>query len=108
MSLGLNKNELLELATKDIDGVNLIDYVQNKHKDWHPTKVVNFLAELFKDKEKLLSYKKQARINADLHSSKYYGESVADVYKHAIETKNSDNYGILGKLVDRLKSKEDK
>lgn len=68
----------------------------------------NIVLELFKDKEKLLSYKKQARINADLHSSKYYGESVADVYKHAIETKNSDNYGILGKLVDRLKSKEDK
>lgn len=50
MSLELPENELLELATKDIDGVDLATYVQNKHKNWRPTKVINFLDELFKDK----------------------------------------------------------
>ena len=50
MVLELSENELLELASKDIDGVNLLDYVQNKHKNWHPTKCINFLDELFKDK----------------------------------------------------------
>ena len=51
MSLELTENEYLELATKDIDGVNLVEYVQNKHKNWHPTKVINFLDELFRDKK---------------------------------------------------------
>ena len=50
MTLELSENELLELATKDIDGAELVTYVQNKHKNWHPTKVIEFLDELFKDK----------------------------------------------------------
>lgn len=51
MTLELNDKELLDLASRDIDGINLQDYVQNKHKDWHPIKVIRFLDELFKDKE---------------------------------------------------------
>lgn len=51
MSLELSENELLELASRDIDGINLLDYVQNKHKTWHPTRVIAFLDELFKDKK---------------------------------------------------------
>lgn len=51
MALELNENEYLELASKDIDGVNLLDYIQNKHKNWHPTKCIAFLDELFKDKK---------------------------------------------------------
>lgn len=50
MSLELSENELLELASKDIDGEDLLKYVQNKHKNWHPTRVIEFLDELFKDK----------------------------------------------------------
>ncbi len=68
----------------------------------------NIVLELLKDKKKLALYRKQARINAELHSSKYYGESVSDVYKQAIDNKKIDNYGVIGKLVDRLKTKEDK
>lgn len=51
MSLELSENELLELASKDIDGEDLLKYVQNKHKNWHPTRVIEFLDELFKDKK---------------------------------------------------------
>lgn len=47
----LTNNELLELASKDVDGVNLLQYIQNKHKDWHPIKCINFVEELFKYKE---------------------------------------------------------
>lgn len=50
MALELSENELLELATRDVDGVDLLKYVQDKHKNWHPTKVIQFLDELFKDK----------------------------------------------------------
>lgn len=51
MSLELSENELLELASKDIDGVDLLKYVQNKHQNWHPTRVIEFLDQLFKDKK---------------------------------------------------------
>lgn len=47
----LANNELLELASKDIEGVDLLQYIQNKHKDWHPIKCINFIDELFKYKE---------------------------------------------------------
>ena len=47
----LTNNELLELASKDVDGVDLLQYIQNKHKDWHPIKCINFIDELFKYKE---------------------------------------------------------
>lgn len=47
----LTNNELLALASKDVDGVDLLQYIQNKHKDWHPIKCINFIDELFKYKE---------------------------------------------------------
>lgn len=40
--------------------------------------------ELYKDSSKLDSLSKQARINAERHSSKYYAEGVLDVYEQAI------------------------
>lgn len=68
---------------------------------------VSIVLELMKDEQKLHQLQKQARLNADMHSSKYYGESVLDVYKHAIENKKYDNYGVIGKLVEKIKDKED-
>ena len=51
---------------------------------------------------------KQARLNAEVHSSKYYGERALDVYKHAIEHKKYDNYGVIGKIVGKIKNKRKK
>lgn len=67
----------------------------------------NIVLELYKDKKQLDQLQRQARLNAEVHSSKYYAESVLDVYKHVIDNKQNDNYGVIGKLVDKLKSKED-
>lgn len=67
---------------------------------------IKIILELSKDKKTLTQLQKQARLNAEVHSSKYYGESVLDVYKHAIEHKKYDNYGVIGKLVDIIKNKE--
>lgn len=67
----------------------------------------NIVLELYKDKRQLDQLQRQARLNAEVHSSKYYAESVLDVYKHVIENKQNDNYGVIGKLVDKLKVKED-
>lgn len=69
---------------------------------------VDIVFELYKDRKKLSSLQKQARLNAEVHSSKYYGERVADVYQHAIEHKKYDNYGVIGKLVGKMKEKESK
>lgn len=49
--LKLPENELLELASLDVDGKDLLKYVSNKHKDWHPIKCIEFLDELYKDKK---------------------------------------------------------
>ena len=67
---------------------------------------IKIVLELSKDKKTLTQLQKQARLNAEVHSSKYYGESVLDVYKHAIEHKKYDNYGVIGILVDIIKNKE--
>ena len=40
--------------------------------------------ELYDDNTKLDNLSKQARLNAERHSSKYYAEGVLDVYEHAI------------------------
>ncbi len=69
---------------------------------------IDIVLELAKDKKELANLQKQARLNAEIHSSKYYGERVADVYKHAIEHKKYDNYGVIGKLYGRMFNKEDK
>ena len=40
--------------------------------------------DLYNDSSKLESLSKQARLNAECHSSKYYAEGVLDVYEHAM------------------------
>ena len=69
---------------------------------------VGIIFELSNDKKELSNLQKQARLNAEVHSSKYYGERVADVYLHAIEHKKYDNFGIIGKLVGKMKDRENK
>ncbi len=67
---------------------------------------VDIILNLAKNEKELANLQKQARLNAEIHSSKYYGERVADVYKHAIEHKKYDNYGVIGKLYGKIKNKE--
>ena len=69
---------------------------------------VSVVLDLRKDSKKLALLQKQARLNAEIHSSKYYGERVESVYKHAIENKKYDNFGVIGKLVGRIKNREKK
>ena len=47
------------------------------------------VTELYGDRIKLNALSKQARLNAERHSSKYYAEGVLDVYEHAIGGKKS-------------------
>ena len=64
--------------------------------------------DLKSNRKKLELLQKQARLNAEIHSSKYYGERVESVYKHAIENKKYDNFGVIGKIVGKIKNREKK
>ena len=50
---------------------------------------------------------KQARLSADMHSSKYFVESILDVYKIAIKNKPQTIIPLVGKIKNILK-KDDK
>lgn len=53
-------------------------------------------------KKSLNNMARQARLNADLHSSKHYAESVLDVYKHAIESKKGP-FGLISDIIEKVK-----
>jgi len=60
------------------------------------------VTELKNDKEKLDAMKKQARINSEMYSSKFYAESILHVYNFALKNKKSKYPGIQ-KIVDKIK-----
>lgn len=66
----------------------------------------NIILELYEDREKVEKLAKQAKINSERYSSKYFAESVLDVYKYAIENKKN-SLGLIGKLVDKVKGNKD-
>lgn len=69
---------------------------------------INIVMHLLENKKELKRLQKQARINSERYSSKYYGESVLTVYNHAINNMRFDNYGLIGKFVGKFIGKEDK
>ena len=67
---------------------------------------INSILKLFKNREELEKLSKQARIQAETYSSKYYGEKVLEVYNRAIKEKQKENkYGIISKIVKIIKEK---
>ena len=63
------------------------------------------IEKLYNDKELVAKLSKQAIINSDRFSSKYFAESVLDVYKHAIENKKNKK-NLIEKIVDTISEKE--
>lgn len=59
------------------------------------------MEEILKDKNKLDTMRKQARITAESHSLKYYAENILDVYNCAIGDPKKE--GIIKKIIDNLK-----
>lgn len=68
--------------TTVVDGLNGMIFKNKKE-------YVKAITELYQDPKKLQTMSNQARINAEVHSSKYYAERVLDVYKNAIGTKKT-------------------
>ena len=64
------------------------------------------IQELYANPKKVEKLAHQARINSERYSSKYFAESVLDVYKYAIEHKKN-RLGLIGKFVDKVKGNKD-
>lgn len=59
---------------------------------------------LYENLDILNKFNKQARIQAEQYSSKYYGEKVLEVYTRAVKEKQNENrYGIISKIVKNIK-----
>lgn len=64
------------------------------------------IEELYHDRKSLSKLSNQARMNSDRFSSKYFAESVLDVYKYAIDHKKN-RQGLISKFVDKVKGNKD-
>ena len=64
------------------------------------------IEDLSKDKKTLGRLSSQAILNSDRFSSKYFAESVLDVYKHAIEN-NKKRRNFIEKIVDNIVSEKE-
>ena len=64
------------------------------------------ILRLIKNKEELKKFNRQARIQAETYSSKYYAERVLEVYNRAIKEKKEENrFGIISKIIKIIKEK---
>ena len=61
----------------------------------------NIIEELYKDKDELEKLSIKAKNSSEKFSSRYFAESVLDVYKHAIEHKE-ENKTLLEKIVEKM------
>ena len=67
---------------------------------------INIVNELIDDEPRLAHLRNQARMNAETHSSRFYAQQALIVYNIAIKNRNHENYGTVGKIVDKYKEKK--
>ena len=91
------KDEAFEsMVTEDLDG--LFFETQEEY--------IKQIEKLYSNKDELKRLGRQARIQAETYSSKYYAERVLEVYKRAIKEKQKENkYGIFSKMSNILKER---
>lgn len=65
------------------------------------------IIELYNDPKELKRLSKQARVSAEMHSSKYFVESILDVYKIAIKNKPQTIIPLVGKIKNILKKEDE-
>ena len=67
---------------------------------------IDHIIRLYNNPKELEKFDKQARIQAETYSSKYYGERVLEVYNRAIKEKKEENrYGIFSKIIKAIKER---
>ncbi len=85
-----------EAVVDDLNG----KFFENK-KEYKRT-----ITDLYEDKVKLARLSAQARLNAETHSSKYYAESVLDVYNRALKEKK-EKVGFFKKIANKFKKDDE-
>ena len=83
--------------TTVVDGLNGIIF--NNRREYKKA-----IITLFKDRELLKRLSKQARIESETHSSKYFAERILDVYKIAIKNKPKHKIPLLDKVQKIIKN----
>ena len=64
------------------------------------------IIRLYENRKELEKFNKQARIQSESYSFKYYGEKVLEVYKRAIREKNLENrFGFISKIAKSVRRK---
>lgn len=59
------------------------------------------IKELHDNPSELNNLRKQARLNAELHSSRHYAESALNVYRHAIANKGG-RFGLVSNIIKKI------
>ncbi len=86
----------LSMVTEDLDGL----FFETKEEY---QKQILYLYDNQEDRERL---ERQARIQAETYSSKYYAERVLEVYNRAIKEKKEENrFGVFSKIVKEVKER---
>lgn len=84
------------MVTEELDG--LFFETEKEYMD--------HIIRLYNNPKELEKFDKQARIQAETYSSKYYGERVLEVYNRAIKEKKEENrYGIFSKIIKAIKER---
>ena len=84
------------MVTEDLNGV----FFETQEE------YIKQIERLYKNKKELEKLNKQARIQAETYSSKFYAERVLEVYKRAIKEKQGENrFGIVSKIAKSIKEK---
>ncbi len=73
------------IAIKDESFINVVVDDLNGYLFTNKKQYLEIIKDLYQDNKKLNRLKKQARINSEIYSSKYYGERILKVYQIAIE-----------------------
>ena len=84
----INDESFRDTVINDLNG-----FVFNNRREYKRD-----ILKLYKDKNLLKRLKKQARIAAESHSSKYFAEQILDVYKVAIKNKPKHKIPIIEKV----------
>ena len=86
----------LSMVTEDLDGL----FFETEEE------YIKQIEYLYNNKEVYKKLERQARIQAETYSSKYYGERVLEVYKRAIKEKQQENkYGIFTTIFHKIKER---
>ena len=86
----------LSMVTEDLDGL----FFENEKEYF------DHIIKLYENEDELEKFNRQARIQAETYSSKYYAERVLEVYNRAIREKKEENrFGIFSKIIKEIKER---